>query len=93
MKPINALKIASFSALLVAATTLSQAAQQPQSAQLNNDEVKSIQNALNKDGYNVKVDGKFGKQTQAAIKQYQQDQKLPATGQPDDATKQKLGVE
>jgi peptidoglycan hydrolase-like protein with peptidoglycan-binding domain len=38
-----------------------------------NDHVKAIQTALNKDGYNVAVDGKMGKQTHAALMKFQKE--------------------
>lgn len=53
---------------------------------------KSVQSALNKEGYQLKVDGRMGKQTHAALKDYQSKNGLPATGKADDATMRKLGV-
>ena len=55
-------------------------------------DVKAVQSALTKAGYNVKVDGKMGKETAAALKQYQKAKGLPVTGKADAATKAKLGV-
>ena len=53
---------------------------------------KAVQSALNKEGYQLKVDGKMGKQTHAALKDYQSKNGLPATGKADAATMRKLGV-
>jgi peptidoglycan hydrolase-like protein with peptidoglycan-binding domain len=54
--------------------------------------VKSVQEALNKNGASLKVDGKMGKATMAALKKYQSANGLKATGRADAATKAKLGV-
>ena len=53
---------------------------------------KAVQSALNKEGYQLKVDGKMGKQTHAALMDYQKKNGIPATGKADDATLRKLGV-
>ena len=50
--------------------------------------VKQVQQSLN-----VKADGVWGPSTEAALKKYQQENGLPATGQLDQATKQKLNVQ
>jgi peptidoglycan hydrolase-like protein with peptidoglycan-binding domain len=44
------------------------------------DDVKRIQNALNAVGYNLNVDGRFGKLTAAAVKNYQEQNSLRADG-------------
>ena len=44
------------------------------------DEVKELQTALNKNGYNLSVDGIFGSKTQAAVKDYQTKNKLQVDG-------------
>lgn len=44
------------------------------------DEVINLQNMLNQQGYNLTVDGIFGAQTQAAVKQYQQARGLAVDG-------------
>jgi hypothetical protein len=54
--------------------------------------VTNLQNALNKNGANIKVDGKMGPQTREAIRRYQQNNNLTATGSADSATRAKLGV-
>lgn len=56
------------------------------------DQVKSVQTALNKEGYNVAVDGKMGKQTHDALMKFQKANGLPASGKADAATLKKLGV-
>lgn len=57
-----------------------------------NNQVKAVQTALNKEGYNVAVDGKMGKQTHGALMKFQKANLLPATGKADDATLKKLGL-
>lgn len=54
--------------------------------------VKALQEALNKQGIAVKVDGVLGEGTREAIKKYQSQHHLPVTGEPDKATLDKLGV-
>ena len=53
---------------------------------------KSVQSALNKEGYQLKVDGRMGKQTHAALRDYQSKNGLPPSGKADDATMRKLGI-
>lgn len=52
--------------------------------------VKKVQTALNKAGYKVKVDGIIGKETRAAVKDFQKKNGLKATGRLDKATQAKL---
>jgi peptidoglycan hydrolase-like protein with peptidoglycan-binding domain len=54
--------------------------------------VKGVQEALNKEGYKLKVDGLMGKHTRAALKSYQKKNGLKVTGKADEATLAKLGV-
>jgi hypothetical protein len=54
--------------------------------------VRALQEALNKQGITAKIDGVFGEETRAAIRQYQSQHHLPVTGEPDKATLDKLGV-
>ena len=54
--------------------------------------VMAIQEALNKGGAKLKVDGMMGKHTRAALKKYQAANGLKATGRVDKATRAKLGV-
>ena len=53
---------------------------------------KAVQSALNTEGYQLKVDGKMGRQTHAALMDFQKKNGLPATGKADAATLKKLGV-
>jgi peptidoglycan hydrolase-like protein with peptidoglycan-binding domain len=56
------------------------------------DVVKSVQEALNKEGYKLKVDGLMGKHTQIALRRYQKKHRLKVTGKADEATLGKLGI-
>jgi peptidoglycan hydrolase-like protein with peptidoglycan-binding domain len=56
------------------------------------DLVKAVQEALNKQGYKLKVDGLMGKHTQNALKSYQKKNGLKVTGKTDKATLAKLNV-
>jgi peptidoglycan hydrolase-like protein with peptidoglycan-binding domain len=55
--------------------------------------VKALQQALKGQGENVKSDGVWGPGTQAALKHYQEQNGLPATGQLDQATRSKLNLQ
>ena len=56
--------------------------------------VEQVQKKLTELGYDPgPADGKMGKKTEAAIKSFQKDNSLPATGKIDDATLTKLGIE
>jgi len=55
-------------------------------------EVESLQEALNKDGYKLKVDGVLGNHTRSAIKDFQKKNDLKVTGKPDSETLAKLEV-
>lgn len=57
------------------------------------DVVKQVQEKLSAEGHKVTTDGKMGPQTQAALKEYQQQNGLQATGQIDQETLAKLGIE
>lgn len=57
-----------------------------------NNQVKAVQTALKKEGYQVEVDGKMGKNTRTALTQYQKANKLQTTGKADKATLKKLGI-
>jgi peptidoglycan hydrolase-like protein with peptidoglycan-binding domain len=57
------------------------------------DEIRSVQQALNDQGYNVgAVDGVMGPNTEDALRQFQQARNLRQTGQPDPETLAALGV-
>lgn len=49
-------------------------------AQLSRNEVRQIQQQLRNNGYNLAVDGKLGPQTRAAIRTYQRDNNVQASG-------------
>lgn len=53
----------------------------------------AVQSALNANGAKLKVDGKMGKQTHAALRAFQHKHHLKPTGQADSATLQALGVQ
>ncbi len=55
-------------------------------------EVKTLQKALNRKGFHLKIDGIIGKHTRAAIKVFQKRNGLKVTGKPDRLTLAKLGV-
>lgn len=57
-----------------------------------NPKVRALQDALNKNGANLKVDGVWGKQTKAALKEFQKAKGLKVTGKVDKATKAALGL-
>ncbi|MGA8019053.1 MAG: peptidoglycan-binding domain-containing protein [Desulfobacterales bacterium] len=59
---------------------------------LSKQEVKSVQEALNKDGYNLQEDGILGKNTHNAIKNYQKKNQLKETGRLDAETMSKLNL-
>ncbi len=52
--------------------------------------VASVQQALNGNGAKLTVDGKWGPKTEAALKQFQQQHGLKATGHLDHATQTQL---
>jgi hypothetical protein len=102
MKPN--LKAGVLTALMLAATALSAStisvsavaqtapATAPAAAALSETTIKSLQEALNKQGIAVKVDGSLTEETRVAIRKYQSQHHLPVTGEPDKATLDKLGV-
>ena len=57
---------------------------------MEGDDVTNLQTALKNAGYNVDVDGSFGPQTQAAVKQYQQANGLDVDGMVGPQTQAKL---
>jgi peptidoglycan hydrolase-like protein with peptidoglycan-binding domain len=78
-------------ALITAIALLSMLAATPIIAQRGHD-IEQLQKALKQQGHDPgPIDGEFGPQTSAALRAYQQEQGLNATGQLDDATLVKLG--
>jgi hypothetical protein len=64
----------------------------PTTATMPEAAIRSLQEALNKQGIAAKVDGILTEETRAAIRKYQSQHHLPVTGEPDKATLDKLGV-
>lgn len=55
--------------------------------------IKAVQNKLQSEGYNVgKVDGMWGKQTSTALKKYQMDHGIQASGKVNQETAYLLGL-
>jgi hypothetical protein len=64
----------------------------PQS--LSRSEVREVQQALDKDGFKAgPTDGRWGKETASAVKQFQQSKQLNATGKLDEQTVADLGLD
>ena len=59
---------------------------------VGNAHVKAIQEALDKSGAKLKVDGLMGKETEAALKKFQATHHLKVTGTADKATLKALDV-
>ena len=59
---------------------------------MSSENVKEIQGALNSHGAKLAVDGKWGKGTREAIKAYQKENGLKATGYANKKTREKLGL-
>jgi peptidoglycan hydrolase-like protein with peptidoglycan-binding domain len=59
---------------------------------MSSQEVKSVQEALNKDGYKLTVDGVMGNHTRSALKNFQKKNDLKVTGKPDSQTLAKLDI-
>ena len=55
-------------------------------------DVKAIQEALNAHGAKLKTDGEWGKETREAIKAFQKENGMKATGYANKKTREKLGV-
>ena len=63
------------------------------SAQLSNSDIQEAQDALRSKGYSVSSDGVLGPQTIAAIREFQGDSNLSATGQLDSQTLAALDID
>lgn len=74
-----------------------QAAQNDQpiaSQDLSRGEIRKVQQALDKDGFKAgPTDGRWGRETASAVKQFQQSKQLQATGQLDRQTVADLGLD
>jgi peptidoglycan hydrolase-like protein with peptidoglycan-binding domain len=61
---------------------------------MSRSEVRQVQQALDKDGFKAgRADGRWGHETQSAVKQFQQSKQLQATGQLDQQTVADLGLD
>jgi peptidoglycan hydrolase-like protein with peptidoglycan-binding domain len=61
---------------------------------LSRGEVRQVQRALDKDGFKAgPTDGRWGRETANAVKQFQQSKQLQATGQLDQQTVADLGLD
>lgn len=95
--PIRRLGLALLSVMVLIAAPVTVAhAQMPPSptasAALSRSTISALQEALNKQGIVVRVDGVLGDATRTAIRQFQSQHHLPVTGEPDRPTLDKLGV-
>ena len=86
-----AIAAAATAVLVTYSPGLGASAQTP-SAPLADATIKALQEALNKQGITVNVDGVLNDDTRAGIKKYQSQHHVPVTGEPDKATLDKLGV-
>jgi peptidoglycan hydrolase-like protein with peptidoglycan-binding domain len=104
-KIVQILVLGVVSVFLVALPVAAQTAKQPAPAgeamassevkaakAVPSDVAKAVQEALNKEGYKLRVDGLMGKHTRTALKRYQKKNGLKVTGKADKATLAKLGV-
>lgn len=70
-----------------------QTASSQSSVGLSSSKIRSVQQALNKKGYNTgSVDGQWGQQTAQAVVKFQKANGLQPTGQPDPQTLQALNI-
>ena len=77
-----------------AATGVAPSATVHKDMQLTKDQIIAMQHALAKNGaYKGKADGTLGKETRVALRQYQKTNHLPVTGNADEQTLEKLGVQ
>lgn len=64
-----------------------------QHVQLNNSDIRAVQESLKDEGYNLPVDGVWGQQTVDALRSFQRANNLSATGQLDSETVAELDVD
>ena len=55
--------------------------------------VRELQQALNEAGHDIQIDGIWGPETESAVRMFQQEQGIEATGEPDEQTLSMLGVD
>jgi peptidoglycan hydrolase-like protein with peptidoglycan-binding domain len=62
--------------------------------EMSRSDIRQVQRALDKDGFKAgRADGRWGPETQGAVKQFQQSKQLQATGQLDQQTVADLGLD
>jgi peptidoglycan hydrolase-like protein with peptidoglycan-binding domain len=67
---------------------------QTQGPNLPRREIRQVQQALNKDGFKVgRADGRWGPETENAVKQFQQSKQIEPSGQLDQQTMADLGLD
>lgn len=67
---------------------------QGQSAQIDQNTARQVQQQLQNQGYDVgQVDGRWGNKSRQALLNFQRDQNIRATGRPDQQTMAALGIE
>lgn len=65
-----------------------------QSARLDQNTARQVQQQLQNQGYDVgKVDGVWGAKSRQALMNFQRDQNMPATGRPDQQSMAALGID
>jgi peptidoglycan hydrolase-like protein with peptidoglycan-binding domain len=69
-----------------------QASQRINPSNLSQDQITQIQQALSQKGIDIKSDGKWGPDTRAALRKFQQQNSLQGNGQLDEQTLAQLGV-
>jgi murein L,D-transpeptidase YcbB/YkuD len=68
--------------------------QQGMAQQLSSEQIRQVQQKLQEEGHSPgAIDGQWGPQTQAAVREFQQEKNLTVTGQLDQETLKELGVE
>jgi N-acetyl-anhydromuramyl-L-alanine amidase AmpD len=75
-------------------TAQNQQSQQPIAAKdLSKSDIRQVQTALNKDGFKVgRIDGRWGRETSNAVRQFQKNKGLQPNGQIDQMTVADLGL-
>lgn len=91
-KPAAITPVAPAAAQPAAAKAAKTTKAKPMKAVKVNPRVRVLQDALNKNGAKLKVDGVWGKQTRMALKEFQKAKGLKVTGKVDKATKAALGL-
>jgi peptidoglycan hydrolase-like protein with peptidoglycan-binding domain len=90
MKMPKSIMIACSAALMT--ISLSDAAMAKPRDALSKSEISAVQTALNSNGAKLKVDGRWGRQTKSALKNYQKSHGLAATGTPGPETRKALNL-